>query len=308
MIQHPFGKTGLRVTPLGFGAAPVGYLKVEQERIGRILSALLDAGINLLDTAASYPGSEEAIGKLVGHRRSEYVLVSKCGSKLADVPGSPWSPDLIAGTVERSLRLLKTDHLDVMLLHSCDLKVLQKGDALATLVKARDEGKIRHIGYSGDNEAAAYAVTLPEITVLETSISIADQMNIDKVLPAAAERGVGVLAKRPIANAAWKDLARQQGLYASYAKVYHDRLATMHLKPADLGFGGAPEQAWPQLAIRFTLSQPGVHCAIIGTTNPENARTNIDYAEKGALAAEVVASIRAAFKSADKDSKWIGQT
>ncbi len=128
--KHPFGKTGFEVSTLGFGGAPIGYLKTDQERVGQILNLMLDGGINLFDTAASYPGSEEAIGKTVGHRRGEFVLVSKCGSKLGDVHGEPWSASLVAHTVDRSLRHLKTDHLDVVLLHSCNLDTLERGEAL----------------------------------------------------------------------------------------------------------------------------------------------------------------------------------
>ena len=77
-------------------------------------------------------------------------------------------------------------------------------------------------------------------------------------------------------------------MYKSYAKTYTERLAKMKLSPAALGFSGPPETAWPELALRFTLSQPGVHCAIIGTTNPDNARANLEAAEKGPLPPEVV--------------------
>ena len=155
MNRTAFGKTGLQVSPLGFGAAHVGYLKTDQDRVANILNVLLDAGVNLIDTAASYEGSEELIGNTVAHRRGEYVLVSKCGTKVPQAEGRPWSPELITKTVDASLRRLKTDVLDVMLLHSCDLGTLKQGEALGALVKAREAGKIRFAGYSGDNEAAA---------------------------------------------------------------------------------------------------------------------------------------------------------
>lgn len=307
MNKTPFGKTGFQVSRLGFGAGPIGYLKTEQERITTILNTLLDAGVNLIDTAASYHGSEEAIGNAVAHRRGEFVLVSKCGQSFPDVPGEAWSPQVIAGTVDRALRRLKTDHLDVMLLHSCTLEVLQKGEAVAALAKARDAGKIRFAGYSGDNEAAAYAAGLPDIAVIETSVNIADQMNLDTVLPIARKNNLGVIAKRPIANAAWKEASEQRGIYGNYASEYHRRLKEMGLDPAKLGIAGPPDQAWPELALRFTLSQPGVHTAIIGTTNPANARANIAAAEKGPLPSAVVEQIRAAFNRADPSRQWSGQ-
>ena len=98
MRKVPFGKTGLDVSVLGFGAAPIGYLDTERERVARILNLMLDAGVNLIDTASNYPGSEEAIADTVGHRRGEYVLVSKCGPKLPDLEERAWSPELIGKT------------------------------------------------------------------------------------------------------------------------------------------------------------------------------------------------------------------
>jgi aryl-alcohol dehydrogenase-like predicted oxidoreductase len=215
---------------------------------------------------------------------------------------------LITATVERSLKKLKTDRLDVMLLHSCDLKTLKQGDALAALVKARDAGKVRFVGYSGDNEAAAYAATLPDVAVIETSVNITDQANLRTVLPKTRENQIGVLAKRPIANAAWKALDEQQGLYRNYVKPYYDRLREMKVDPKELGFSGPPDQVWPELALRFTLSHPGVHAAIIGTTRPENARANIAYAEKGPLPPDVVRKIEESFRAAPGSAQWTGQT
>ncbi|HET6251825.1 MAG TPA: aldo/keto reductase [Tepidisphaeraceae bacterium] len=305
MEKVTFGKTNLSVSRLGFGGAPIGYLKTDQERVAKILAFLLDHGVNVIDTAANYPGSEAAIAQAIGNRRSEFVLISKCGTALPDVSATPWSADMISTAVDRSLKNLRTDHLDVMLLHSCDLKTLEKGEAIAALAKARQAGKIRFAGYSGDNEAAAYAAAHPDIAVLQTSISIADQINIHKALPIAQKHNVGVMAKRPIANAAWKHADAQQGLYKNYAQTYHDRLKAMKLNPADLGFAA---DAWAEIAMRFTLSQSGVHVAIIGTTNPDNAESNLASAKKGPLPADVIAKIEAAFRAADPQGKWAGQT
>jgi aryl-alcohol dehydrogenase-like predicted oxidoreductase len=305
MLKHPFGKTGFDVSVLGFGSAPIGYLNAEQEKAGAILNFMLDSGVNLFDTGASYPGSEQMIGKALGHRRDEIVVVSKCGGKLPDIAEAMWTPALITKTVDRSLKTLAMDHLDVMLLHSCDLKVLKDGGLIEPLVKAREAGKIKFLGYSGDNEAAAYAAGLDEVAVIETSINIVDQINIEKVLPICRARNLAVLAKRPIANACWKDPATQQGIYKAYSKIYTERLGQMNLKPADLGF---TDHEWTEIALRFTLSQPGVHSALIGTQNPENAKANIALAEKGPLPPEVVKKIQSAFHDADPDGRWTGQT
>jgi aryl-alcohol dehydrogenase-like predicted oxidoreductase len=303
MEKRTLGQTGLSVSVLGLGAAPAAFLGTEADRFSRVLNLLLDAGVNLLDTAAGYPGSEQALGKLVGHRRNDYYLVSKCGNKVEGLTGSPWSAELIGQSIDRSLANLGVTHLDVMLLHSCDLATLQKGEAVAALADAKRAGKVRHIGYSGDNEAAAYAASQPEVEVIETSINLVDQINIDKVLPPARQNDIGIIAKRPIANAAWKDLSQQPGMYANYAKTYTERFAAMKLDAKQLGF-----DSWPELALRFTLSQNGVTTAIIGTTNPDNARANLAYVAKGPLDPKVVTQIRDAFRKADPQGQWTGQT
>lgn len=305
MEKVPFGNTGLDVSVLGFGSAPIGYLNADQERATAILNLLLDSGVNLFDTGASYPGSEAMIGKALGHRRDEIVVVSKCGGKLPDLEEAMWTPAIVTKTVDRSLKNLGMEYLDVMLLHSCDLKVLKEGGLIEPLVRAREAGKIKYLGYSGDNEAAAYAAGLDEVAVIETSINIVDQVNVEKVLPMCRARNLGVLAKRPIANAAWKDISTQQGLYKTYAKTYTDRLAKMNLKPADLGLTDAD---WTEIALRFTLSQRGVHSALIGTQNIENARANIAIAKKGPLSEDVQQKIRDAFAAADPNGQWTGQT
>jgi aryl-alcohol dehydrogenase-like predicted oxidoreductase len=310
MDRRAFGNTGLHVSVIGFGAAPIGFLETEQQRVGRLLNHLLDSGVNLIDTAAAYPGSEEAIGKAVSHRRDEFVLISKCGQEFEDLEGEAWSPRVIRQTIDRSLQRLRTDHLDVMLLHSCDLAVLQKGDAFAALVEARDAGKIRFAGYSGDNEAAEFAVALDDMAVLETSVNICDQANLNSVLPAARRRGVGVIAKRPIANAAWKQLAEQPGMYREYAETYTRRLSQMEISPADLGLTAPEPPEWSEVAMRFVLSEPGVHTAIIGTTNPDHALSNLRAAERGPLPEEAVRKLRSAFKTAEERSgtAWTAQT
>jgi aryl-alcohol dehydrogenase-like predicted oxidoreductase len=308
MEKRRLGRTGLEVSALGFGGGPVGFLSTEQGKVAEILNYLLDNGVNFVDTAAGYPGSEEAIGNAVGSRRDEYVLVSKCGQAFDDLDGEAWSPTVITQTVDRALRRLKTDHLDVMLLHSCDQEVLEKGEAVEALVKARDAGKIRHVGYSGDNEAALYAAGLDAVDVIETSVNICDQANIDTLLPEAQKRDIGIIVKRPVANAAWLGVGEQPGFYANYTTTYAERFAAMGLSPGDLGFAGG-DDAWPMIALRFTLSQSGVTTAIVGTTNPVNAKRNIATAAEGPLPDAAIDAIQAAFASAESasGSQWTGQ-
>lgn len=310
MQKTTLGKTELSVSRLGYGAAPIGFLDTDAQQVGRVLNTLLDRGVNFIDTAACYKGSEAAVGQTVGHRRDDFVLLSKCGHA-SGLPGEDFSPGVIAASIDRSLQRLRTDHLDICLLHSCPRKVLEQGEALGALVEARDAGKVRFAGYSGDNDAAAFAATLPDIAVIETSINICDQANLDTVIPACQKHDVGVVAKRPIANAAWKAPSSQPGIYQDYASEYHRRFGLMEVTPHDLGYHGHPEVEWPEIALKFTLAQAGVHTAICGTTSLDNAEQNVAVANKNPLREEVVAKLMAAFKQArdaDADGDWSGQT
>ena len=118
MEKRKFGGTDMEFSVLGFGGAEIGYNSEQtQEDVNLLLNSALDAGLNVIDTAAAYKTSEEMIGKAVSHRRSEYFLLTKCGA-LDGFTRYDWSTDGIITTIEQSLRDLKTDHLDLAQLHS----------------------------------------------------------------------------------------------------------------------------------------------------------------------------------------------
>jgi aryl-alcohol dehydrogenase-like predicted oxidoreductase len=234
------------------------------------------------------------------------VLITKCGQKIPESDTPDWSYETVTRSVDRALRLLKTDFLDVMLLHTCNLETLKKGDALRGLVDAKKSGKIRNAGYSGDNDTVAWAAAQSDVSVVEMSLNIVDQINFDVALPVAKEHNVGVIAKRPIANAAWKKIDDQPGMYRSYAADYTERFKKLGLKLSDVGYNDADQQAWAEVALRFTLSFPAIHTAIIGTTNAKNAEANMIAAGKGPLADQAVQKIRDAFHRADPKRQWQG--
>jgi aryl-alcohol dehydrogenase-like predicted oxidoreductase len=204
--RRPFGRTDMRVSVLGFGGAEIGSRKTEQREVNALLNSALDQGLNVIDTAASYWGSEEAIGKAVARRRASYYLFTKVGHVVNGeiVPYQGWSQKEITESIDRSLRRLRTDHVDVVYLHSCDLQTLERGEAIAAVQRAKDAGKTRYIGYSGDNAPARWAVESGLFDALMISVNIVDQQAIDTILPIAAQKGIGVVAKRPIASAVWR--------------------------------------------------------------------------------------------------------
>ncbi len=282
---------------LGFGGAEVGFQSAEQSVVTRLLNAALDAGLNLIDTAECYNNSEELIGNAVANRRDDFHLFTKCGhASRIDLPD--WDPRLLEQSIDRSLRRLQTDRIDLMQLHTCSEEKLRQGDVIAVLQKARDAGKIRYIGYSGDCATALYAVQCGAFDTLQTSVSIADQESIGLALPEAVRLDVGVIAKRPIANAVWRTTSKPDN---SYVHTYWDRLQQL-----DYDFLKGDMDEAVASALRFTLTVPGVHTAIVGTANPERWRSNAELARRGHLPAEQYEEIRARWKAVAQ-SHWTGQ-
>lgn len=299
MEKRQLGKTDMQVSVLGFGGSEIGFESVTAETVEQLLNGALDAGLNVIDTAECYEASEELIGKTVSHRRAEFFLFTKVGHPRG-IGSEDWSTPSILESIERSLRRLKTDRLDLVQLHGCSDSVLRKGDVIAALQTARERGHTRYIGYSGDSRSARFAVESGGFDTLQTSLNIADQEPIELTIPAAHERGMGVIAKRPIANAAWKAGHRPMD---SYQHPYWDRLRKL-----DFDFiRGRPLEQSIAHALRFTLSVPGVHTAIVGTTKPERWQENAKLLEAGPLSETEYNAIRERWDDI-APSTWVGQT
>lgn len=294
MEKRAFGKTDMNVSVLGLGGHELNTTTVDEA--SRILHQALESGINAFDTAECYGQSEETIGRAIGHRRSEYYLFTKCGHAAGlDLPD--WHPRMLEQSIERSLQRLRTDHLDLVQLHSCSEKLLRAGEVIEVLQRARDAGKTHYIGYSGDRRAALYAVRCGVFDALQISVNIADQEAIDTIIPVAQDRQMGVIAKRPLACAAWK--MKQKPVDPSQA-AYWQRLAVL-----DYDFLKGNLDAAASIALHFTLNVPGVNVAIVGTTNPERIRQNCLLLETTSLPVEQRESIRARWRAVTWKRKWI---
>jgi len=297
MEQRPFGNTGLNVSPIGFGGAAIWHAPgekggVEESEVNSLLNAMLDSGVTLIDTAGMYGLSEERLGRAIAHRRNEFILSSKCGY---DRDGNEdWSAEAIAAGIDRSLTLLRTDRIDIMHLHSCEMEVLRQGEAIGALHQAVEAGKVRCAAYSGDNDELLWAVESGHFVSIQTSLSICDQRCLDRALPHCALNGLGVIIKRPLANAFWKFDTQPKG---EYCEEYWRRAKAMQLEPGPL--------SWDELFLRFAAFQQGVSSIIIGTRRAEHFRRNVELLRKGPLPPEQVAALRELFKQ--HDHNWTGQ-
>lgn len=298
MEKRRFGKTDMDVSVLGFGGSEIGYENASRETVTELLNSALDAGLNVIDTAECYHNSEELIGQTVSDRRKDFYLFTKCGHPHGYGERADWSKNSILESIQRSLRRLKTDKVDLVQLHSCSEAELRKGEAIDALQTARERGYTRYIGYSGDSHAARFAVETGGFDTLQTSINIADQEAIELTLPLARERKMGVIAKRPIANAAWKTGHRP---IDSYHHEYFERLRKLNYDFLDNDLEKAVS-----IALRFTLSIPGIHTAIVGTKNPQRWKENAKFLQAGALEKSLFNEIRERWEECAPRT-WFGQ-
>lgn len=269
-LTRPFGATGLTVSALGFGAMHLDSSRLDDPAAQALVREVLDVGITFVDTARLYRDSEERLGRFLRGRRDSVVLSTKVGY---DVPGEvDWTAGAVRGGVERALRVLDTDVLDVVFLHGCDLATLERGDVVAALLACRDAGTVRVAGYSGEGAELQWAVASGAFGAVQTSVNLADQASLREVLPVAVERGIGVVAKRPLAGGMWRHESRPTGVYG---ETYWDRLRTTGLQPE--------VDDWPGTALRFAAFTPGVSTAIVGSSDPAHVREAVEAVSRGPL-------------------------
>ena len=299
MEKRKFGKTDMEFSVLGFGGAEIGYNSQQtQDEVDDLLNSALDAGLNVIDTAAAYKVSEELIGKAVSSRRNDFYLLTKCGA-LDAFTRFDWSKKGILETIETSLRNLKTDHLDIAQLHSCSAEILEQGDCIEGLQRAQEKGYTRYIGYSGDNEDAKYALEMDVFDSFQTSVSIADQTPIDDNIKLAKEKNVGVIAKRPIANAVWRHKEKPKD---SYHHEYWERIQKLKFD-----FLNKSLEEATAMALRFTMTIEGIDTMIVGTTKPQRWQENAKYVAEGNLSNEEYEAIRDRWREV-ADESWVGMT
>jgi len=231
MTRHVGGKVGL-------GCGPLGAMRADDAE--RLVHAALDLGVRTFDTAPSYGASESHLGRAL--RGRDAVIVTKGGYGVAGC--EDWTPECIARGVDRALEVL--GRVDVFLLHSCG----PRDDLIEPLFRAREAGKVRAIGYSGDGDGLAWAARVADFDVIECSINLFDQRAL-----AYVDCGKRVLAKRSLGN----------------ARVYADRMRAMFDAPPTI-----------EMAIRFS-AWSGVNCALVGTTNAAHLAEVVTAADKGPL-------------------------
>ena len=278
MRHRTLGRTGLAVSELGFGAWEIGWTPVEEgDQVGRLLNRALDRGINFVDSSAAYRWSEELIAKYIGRRRHEFIFATKCGSWRVQQPDGQWvqrldySAAAIVPQIDRSLRRLKTDCIDLMQLHSPSYDDLVHGDGLDGLKRAQEQGKVRFIGLSADGDAAVKAVEMGAFDTLQITYNIL-QDEAASIIAMARAQNMGIIIKEPIASALYEGPCPEGG-----QKRLWD-VAQRRLGPEAIG-----DLPRVEASLRWLLSSPDVDTAIVGTTNLNHLASNIASADRGPL-------------------------
>jgi aryl-alcohol dehydrogenase-like predicted oxidoreductase len=284
--KQTLGRTGLEVTTLGFGAmelrgAPAGP-EITDDQADRVLNAVLDAGINFIDTSIDYGRSEELIGRFIAHRRSEYFLASKCGC----VPGAPMgaehihTAENIRAGVEQSLRRMKTDYLDLVQFHrSLTRRQFDEHGALEAALALKKAGKVRLVGVSG---------TLPQLDE-QIEMGVFDGFQIpysalqrehEEIIAKASAAGAGIIIRGGVARGAPTDW--QRAYYMLPGSTMRDRWEQAHLDELLNGMSRA------EFMLRFTLSNPDLDTTIVGTKDVAHLHDNVAAALRGPLPEDLV--------------------
>jgi aryl-alcohol dehydrogenase-like predicted oxidoreductase len=286
--KRELGRTGLQVTMLGYGAMELRGAPRARDttdaQAETILNAVLDAGINYIDTSIDYGVSEERIGRYIAHRRSEYYLASKCGC-LVGAPAvrgqrSPhvFTRDNIIAGVEQSLIRMKTDYLDVVQFHiSPSQQTLEENGALDAVMELKEAGKVRFIGMSGTLPHLKDHIAMGVFDVFQIPYSAMEREH-EAIIAAAANAGAGIVIRGGAAKGAPSE-GKQAGLQ-------WERWQAANLDDL-LGYMTAME-----FILRFTFTNPDLDTTIVGTANPAHLRANVEVLRQGPLPADLYAEAK----------------
>lgn len=323
MEHRPFGQTGLSVSVIGFGCWEVGggYGSIEVDEFDRAVDRALDLGVNCFDTAEGYGmgASEEALGKALGPRRDEAVIVSKFGMNYRDKPNfRDSSRERVLTTVDESLKRLGTDWIDVYLVHWPD-RTVPFEETMTALDEQVQAGKIRFVGLSNfKQEEIEACMAIRRIDVVQYGYHLFDRRMQTEIWPYCQEHGIGVMAYGSLAfgllsgtftedTAFGKDDWRSRAGGSMAGMRLFDALFGEERFPRNLavveelkGVADRHGHSLPQLALRWVTSHPAVSTALVGCRNTTELEDNVG-AVGWELSGEDLAEIDEIFARHDVD-------
>ncbi len=284
MIKKELGRTGLQVTQLGYGSMGLrgprtwGVRVVSDSDADVFLNAVLDAGINFIDTSPDYGVSEERIGQFIASRRSEYILATKCGCDYQQHDEHlevihTWTRDVLLRNLETSLERMQTDYIDLMQFHGGDAETIKCAGLVETLMEFKSQGLIRFIGSSNSIPNLQGMIELDVFDTFQIPYSCLAPSHHD-LITAAADTGAGIIIRGGIAHGGPDAEIQRPALNDVWTAAGLDDLLSEEMNRAEL-------------ILRYTLSHPHCHTTIVGTCNHHHLAENVRTLDKGPLPADV---------------------
>jgi aryl-alcohol dehydrogenase-like predicted oxidoreductase len=292
MRRKTLGRTNLEISELSLGTVELGLdygidgTRPSEDEACKLLHYALDRGINLIDTARAYGDAERIIGGALADRRHEYVLISK-------ILPQPGQSAAVRSQVETSLATLRTDRVDVMMIHCRAEQTAPDSETFEELDKLRQQGKLRFIGSSVYGpEAAMAALNCGWFDCIEVGYSALDRRIETGVLALAESKGIGMIARSVLLKGSLSEryLLLPEALYS--LKDCIRRLAQLAGSPSRL----------PELAYRYACGGPLPHSALIGTASRAEIDACIGYLERGPLSPEEIRAIQSIHL---EDERWL---
>ena len=286
LLKRKLGRTGLEVTQLGYGAMEVrgeriwGGRPCDDAQAKAILNAVVDAGINFIDTANDYGKSELYIGRYLAQRRQAFIVATKCGCHVTygrDRDDTPhvWTRENLLRNIADSLLKMQSDRVDLLQLHNPTVEQCEQVKLLDVLEEVKALGGTRFIGCSSTSPHLATYIGWGVFDVFQIPYS-ALQRQHENLISKAAEAGAGVIIRGGVSRGepGATDGNTNSEAWQKFAKARLDELR-------------APGESRTAFLLRFTLSHPHCHTTIVGTREPAHLAENVATAAKGPLAKDV---------------------
>ena len=297
MELRPFGGTGLDVSAIGFGCWEVGggYGDVEEAEFGHAVGRALDLGVNCFDTAEGYGmgASEQALGRALGRRRDEAIVVSKFGMNYRDRPNlRDSSRERVHASIDKSLKNLGTDWVDVYLVHWPDRETPFE-ETMQALEEVVRDGKVRHVGLSNfkleEIEACREAF---RVDVVQYGWNMFDRRMQREILPYCQEHEIGFMAYGSLCFGLltgtftedtdfgagdWRSRKGNMGSIKMFEALFGAETFPRNVRAVEelKSIAARYDKSLPQLALRWAISHPGVRTALVGCRNIAEVEDNV---------------------------------
>ncbi|HEY7137583.1 MAG TPA: aldo/keto reductase [Acidimicrobiia bacterium] len=329
MELRPFGRTGVDVSAVGFGCWEIGggYGDIEAEGFERAIGRALDLGVNCFDTAEGYGmgASEQALGQALGRRREEAIVVTKFGMNYRDMPNlRDSSRERVVASIDKSLKNLGTDYVDVYLVHWPDRRTPFE-ETMGALDDIVREGKVRFVGLSNfKREEIEACMAVRRVDVVQYGWNMFDRRMDTEILPYCAEQGIGFMAYGSLAfglltgtftedhdfgSADWRARQGNMGSIKMFAALFGPEKFKDNVRAVEelKGIAARYGKSLPQLALRWAISHPAVSTALVGCRSVDEVEDNVG-AIGWSIAGDDLARIDAIFARHDIDTTpgfWI---